>query len=158
MKSRSSCRNECAAAAILASAVKATCSSTASACVTRQAWTKETSSFITLSPDEFSLFSGGPTFRSSFGGVAPAIARVAPAIDRLTAEHAGADIVAVAHGGTIRAALAVALGLDPESALSFATETLSLTRLDHIADDRDGASWRVSTVNSRTGKTFERDP
>mmetsp|Transcript_5778 Transcript_5778/g.19111 ORF Transcript_5778/g.19111 Transcript_5778/m.19111 type:complete len:441 (+) Transcript_5778:595-1917(+) len=74
-----SCRNKCAAAAILASAVKATCSSTASACVTRQAWTKETSSFITLSPDEFSLFSGGPTFRSSFGGVAPAIARVAPA-------------------------------------------------------------------------------
>ncbi|MDE0814672.1 MAG: histidine phosphatase family protein [Alphaproteobacteria bacterium] len=99
---------------------------------------------------------------------ADVVARVAPAIDRLTAEHAGADIVAVAHGGTIRAALAVALGLDPESALSFATETLSLTRLDHIADDRDGASWRVSTVNSRiidfptvnsgTGKTFERDP
>jgi hypothetical protein len=50
------------------------------------------------------------------------------------------------------------LGLDPESALSFATETLSLTRLDHIADDRGGSSWRVSTVNSRTGKTFERDP
>ena len=80
---------------------------------------------------------------------ADVVARVAPAINRLTAEHAGSDIVAVAHGGTIRAALAVALGLDPESALAFATDTLSLTRLDHIADDRDGTSWRISLVNHR---------
>ena len=80
---------------------------------------------------------------------ADVIARVAPAIHRLTEEHAGGDIVVVAHGGSIRAALAVALGLDPESALAFATENLSLTRLDHIADDREGASWRVAAVNHR---------
>jgi alpha-ribazole phosphatase len=78
---------------------------------------------------------------------ADVVARVGPAIHRLTETHAGADIVAVTHGGVIRAALAIALGLDPESALAFGVENLSLTRLDHIADDREGAAWRVTTVN-----------
>ena len=54
----------------------------------------------------------------SFAGL---IARVAPAITRLSNIHEGADIVAVAHGGTIRAAMALALGLDPERALAFST-------------------------------------
>jgi alpha-ribazole phosphatase len=31
--------------------------------------------------------------------------------------HAGRDVIAVAHGGTIRAALGLALGLDPEASL-----------------------------------------
>ena len=78
---------------------------------------------------------------------ADVVARVGPAIHRLTQAHAGADIVAVTHGGAIRAALAIALRLDPESALAFGVENLSLTRLDHIADDREGAAWRVTTVN-----------
>lgn len=78
---------------------------------------------------------------------ADVVARVGPAIHRLTEAHAGADIVAVTHGGAIRAALAIALKLDPESALAFSAENLSLTRLDHIADDQEGAAWRVTTVN-----------
>ena len=43
-------------------------------------------------------------------------ARTAPAIRRLTSEWAGRDIVGrPPHGGTIRAALGLALGLDPET-------------------------------------------
>jgi len=78
---------------------------------------------------------------------ADVIARVAPAVARLSDEHAGRDIVAVAHGGTIRAALALALGLDAESALAFSTANLAVTRLDYIADAADGAAWRVAMVN-----------
>lgn len=73
--------------------------------------------------------------------------RVHAAIARLTEQHAGRDILAVAHGGTIRAALALALGLAPETALAFAVDNLSLTRLDHIAGRDGGAQWRVATVN-----------
>lgn len=76
--------------------------------------------------------------------------RVTAAVERLTADHAGRHIVAVAHGGTIRAALALALGLDPDTALRFAIENLSLTRLDHIASP-DGGLWRVVAVNQSAG-------
>ncbi len=73
--------------------------------------------------------------------------RVAAAVERLTREHAGRDIVVVAHGGTIRAALAFALGLEPEAALAFSIEPLSLTRLDHIEGPGAGHGWRVGVVN-----------
>lgn len=75
------------------------------------------------------------------------VGRVVPAIIRHTAAAAGRDIVAVAHGGSIRAALGFALGLDPESALSFSLENLSLTRLDHIETRDDGGVWRIVCVN-----------
>lgn len=81
------------------------------------------------------------------------LARASAAIERLSAEHRGRDIVAVAHGGTIRAALALALDLDPERALAFSIENCSLTRIDHIAGPAgshaptaDGV-WRVAQVN-----------
>lgn len=77
------------------------------------------------------------------------LARLTPTVMRLTREHGGRDIVSVGHGGTVRAALALALGLDPEAALSFTIENLSLTRIDHIADGNDGGAWRVVTVNHR---------
>jgi broad specificity phosphatase PhoE len=76
-------------------------------------------------------------------------ARVAAAIDRLTSEHAGRDIVSIAHGGTIRGAIAHALGLDPQGALAFAVENCSLTRLDHLASDTE-SGWRVGVVNRHT--------
>jgi alpha-ribazole phosphatase len=75
------------------------------------------------------------------------IERVSRAILHLVETHVGRDIIAVAHGGTIRAALAVALGLDPEAALAFAVENCSLTRLDHVASPGMGHGWRVVTVN-----------
>ena len=78
---------------------------------------------------------------------ADVIARVVPAVIGITAAHAGRDIVAVAHGGTVRAAVALALGLDPEAVLALSVDNLSTTRLDHIDDDGEGVAWRVVTVN-----------
>jgi len=75
------------------------------------------------------------------------IDRVGPAIRRLTAAHAGRDIVAVVHGGTIRAALAEALALSPETALAFAVDPLSLTRIDHVEAAAPGHDWKVSVLN-----------
>lgn len=75
-------------------------------------------------------------------------ARVAAAIERLNAAHTGRDIVAVAHGGTIRAALGLALGLTPAAALAFTTDNLALTRIDHAPGRGGGeATWRVVAVN-----------
>ncbi len=78
------------------------------------------------------------------------MARVEQAVTRLSRDHGGRDIVAVAHGGTIRAALALALDLDPEAALRFSVFNLSLTRIDHIAPKDGGpAAWRVESVNGQ---------
>jgi alpha-ribazole phosphatase len=88
------------------------------------------------------------------------VARVEAAVERLTAAHPGRDIVAVGHGGSIRAALAVALGIKADRVLAFAIDPCSLTRLDHIQDtgrrDPDGhrphgAAWRVVGVNLLAG-------
>ncbi|MCR9219397.1 MAG: histidine phosphatase family protein [Alphaproteobacteria bacterium] len=82
------------------------------------------------------------------------IARAAPAVERLSDDHPGRDVVAVGHGGTIRAALALALGLDAEGALGFTIDNLSVTRLDRIVErgsaadgHQDRRMWRVVMVN-----------
>lgn len=73
---------------------------------------------------------------------ADVLARVGPALDRLVAEEAGRDVVIVAHGGSIRAAVAHAMGIAPEAVLAFSIKNLSLTRLERV-----GAIWRVAAVN-----------
>lgn len=50
--------------------------------------------------------------------------------------------ILVVHSGTIRAGLAVALGLEPQAALRFVIDPLSLTRIDRLTD-----GWRVVSVN-----------
>ncbi len=85
---------------------------------------------------------GGETF-------AELMDRVRGAILRLTHDHRGRDIICVAHGGTIRAALGIALGLDPERALTFSIDNCSLTRIDHFdgqTDDPHG-HWAVVRAN-----------
>jgi alpha-ribazole phosphatase len=77
------------------------------------------------------------------------VERVRPIIERLTIEHRGRDIVAVTHGGTIKVALLVALGLEPQTALSFLVENCSLTRLDHLQPEGTPGFWRVGGVNHR---------
>ena len=72
------------------------------------------------------------------------VERVRAALEQITAAQAGRDILAVVHAGTVRAALAVALGITPEQALRFAVKPLSLTRLDATA-----AGWRIETVNAQ---------
>ena len=75
------------------------------------------------------------------------MARAHPAILRLSKEHAGRDIIAVTHGGTIRAALAQALDLAPEATLAVSIDNLSLTRIEHFPDAAVAHPWRVATVN-----------
>jgi alpha-ribazole phosphatase len=73
--------------------------------------------------------------------------RVSRAVERRSGEVVNGDIVAIGHGGSIRAAVAQALGLGPARALALQIDPLSLTRLDRIAD-RSGVSWSVGCVNA----------
>ncbi len=78
------------------------------------------------------------------------IARTRAAIERLTAEHPGRNVVSVSHGGTIRAAVAVALGLTPEATMAVVVDNLSVTRINYVEDGllraRAGV-WQVQGVN-----------
>jgi alpha-ribazole phosphatase len=105
-----------------------------------------------LGDERVAAFWRAPATTTPPGGesFADVVARVTPALEQRSAEFSGRDIVAVCHGGSIRAALAVALGLSPAQALAFQIDPLSLTRLDHIPlQDEQGPSavWRVVTVN-----------
>lgn len=101
----------------------------------------------------------GDTAPPNGESVADLIARCGAAIRRLTEEHAGRDIVAVTHGGTIRAAMSLALGLSAEQVLALRIDNLSLSRLDHIeggilAHGGKGGSWRVVTFNNMPGASI----
>lgn len=73
--------------------------------------------------------------------------RVQTRIAQLNSLYRGHDLVIVAHGGPIRAAIALALNLDGDTASTcLAVDNLSLTRLDHI-DDGESPVWVVETLN-----------
>jgi alpha-ribazole phosphatase len=69
--------------------------------------------------------------------------QVARAAAGLAALPAG-DVILIVHSGTIRAALAIALDLAPDSALRFVIDPLSVTRIDRLDN-----GWRVVAVNRR---------
>ncbi|MGG5817212.1 histidine phosphatase family protein [Falsiroseomonas sp. HW251] len=73
---------------------------------------------------------------------ADVIGRVGPTLDRLVAENTGGDVVILAHGGSIRAAVAHAMGVSAQAVLAFSVKNLSLTRLEKVGPD-----WRVAAVN-----------
>jgi broad specificity phosphatase PhoE len=84
------------------------------------------------------------------------ITRVEAEVRALTTGHSGRDIVAVTHGGTIRAALGLALGLAPDAVHAFTIDNVSLTRLDHIVETAGGTrreKWRIGAVNHRPWST-----
>jgi len=74
------------------------------------------------------------------------IARVGPAIEALAVRYAGQDVVAVSHGGAIRAAVAHCLRIGADNALHLSVNNLSLTRLERHDD-----GWRVVCVNEMLG-------
>ncbi len=74
--------------------------------------------------------------------------RVTTAIARITNAEAGRDVIAVGHGGTIKAAVALALGGLVEKGLAFDIDNCSVTRLDHIASS-DTSTWRLPMVNQQ---------
>ncbi len=73
--------------------------------------------------------------------------RVQPAINALGERYQGRDIVVMSHGGTIRAALAMAVDLSPDNVLAFAIDNFSLTRIDHFPEAGGAHFWRVVAVN-----------
>ncbi len=73
--------------------------------------------------------------------------RVCSAIERINVEHAGRDVIAVGHGGTIKAAIGLALG-QPEKGLGFDVDNCSVTRLDHIKSQAVSV-WRLPMVNQQ---------
>ncbi|UZE51604.1 histidine phosphatase family protein [Rhodopseudomonas sp. P2A-2r] len=74
--------------------------------------------------------------------------RVCRAIDRINVTHAGRDVIAVAHGGTIKAAIGLALSNQPDRGLAFTIDNCSVTRLDHLASDGH-SGWRIPMVNQQ---------
>jgi len=76
--------------------------------------------------------------------------RVAPRINQITYENLGQDIICVAHAGSIRAAVALALSMTAEQALALDIQNTSVTRLDFMSQEPklDGnGNWRVIGLN-----------
>ncbi len=74
--------------------------------------------------------------------------RTCRAIERINADHAGKDVIAVGHGGTIKAAVGLALGGMAEKGLAFDIDNCSVTRLDHFAAE-GRITWRLPMVNQQ---------
>ena len=103
-------------------------------------------------PETYNIYWSDPTRNRPPGGesFADQIARTGVVIDRLGEQHKGRNIVAVAHGGTIRAAMAVALKLEPEQGMAIRVDTLSVSILENVEDGLlrgKGGVWRVVGVN-----------
>ena len=75
-------------------------------------------------------------------------ARASAVYQRLIEDNTGKDIVCVIHGGTIRAALGLAMDLSPNKSLNFTIDNVSLTKISHfqINGSPEGV-WRVDGLN-----------
>ena len=103
-------------------------------------------------PETYNIYWSDPTRNRPPGGesFADQIARTGVVIDRLGEQHKGRNIVVVAHGGTIRAAMAVALKLEPEQGMAIRVDTLSVSIFENVEDGLlrgKGGVWRVVGVN-----------
>jgi len=78
--------------------------------------------------------------------MADGIVRVGGTLERLVQTYPDRDVVALTHGGAIRAAVAHALRVPADTALHLSVENLSLTRIDRL-----DAGWRVDCVNELPG-------
>jgi alpha-ribazole phosphatase len=74
------------------------------------------------------------------------IQRTGAALETLATQHRGENVVIVSHGGTIRAAVAHAIGITATNALHLSVANLGLTRLE-----REPTGWRVVCVNELPG-------
>jgi alpha-ribazole phosphatase len=108
-------------------------------------------------PAAYAAFWADPTGTAPPGGesFAALMLRTADAIKRLCQHYSGRDIVAIAHGGTIRAAIAYALGLEPPAAMAIVVDNLTLTRLTlvpgGVLSQGGGVAWRIEGVNQTCG-------
>ena len=111
------------------------------------AWTGSTHQLLWDSEDQaYRAFWSDPAGTAPPEGesFAALCARVGRAIEDLSTMHRGMDLVVMAHAGTIRAALALALELPPVRALSFVIDHLSLSRIVRLE-----TGWRIDQVNAK---------
>jgi len=87
-------------------------------------------------PGEFA-----PPEGESWNGLA---ARIRGEVDDLIAEHAGQNVIAVAHFAVILTAIQMAGGLEAKQAFRFKIDNLSVTQLDYI---HDAKAWRINGIN-----------
>ena len=74
--------------------------------------------------------------------------RVHKSINEINTRFLDKDIICVAHGGSIRAALALALGIQAEQAIPFTINNLSTTLIDYIHPENGfEGGWRVGGTN-----------
>ncbi|MBN8990314.1 MAG: histidine phosphatase family protein [Rhizobiales bacterium] len=107
------------------------------------AWTGRRHDDLTMEPGAaYQAFWESPAGNRPPGGES-FVDQIARARDGLAGLPAG-EAILVVHSGTIRAVLAIALDLEPDNALRFVIDPLSLTRIDRL----DGG-WRVVAVNQR---------
>ncbi len=105
------------------------------------AWTGRRHDDLAATQGEaYRAFWNAPAYTAPPGGesFADQVKRVAAGLARLPS----GDAIVVAHSGTVRAALAVALDASADSALRFVVDPLSLTRIDRLP-----TGWRVGAVN-----------
>ncbi len=100
-------------------------------------------------PRENELFWKTPGSASPPQGesLAEVMGRVGRAVETLSRGHPQEERIVFAHGGVIRAALGLSLSLEPERALCFAVDNLSVTRIDRIAVPGEPVQWRIGGVN-----------
>ena len=111
---------------------------------------------LEIDADLYNVFWKDPTHNRPPGGESfvDLINRTEKVIDRLTVEYKGQDIVAVVHGGTIRAALSVALNLSPAQGMALQFDTLSVSIMEHVEDGLlrgAGGVWRLVCANRLVG-------
>lgn len=73
--------------------------------------------------------------------------RVGDAMETLSRRLDARDVVVVAHGGPIRAALSHTVGIDPDVALAIRIDNLSVTMMIENAGEGAGGDWRLIWVN-----------
>ena len=112
-------------------------------------WQGLTYSDIAANHGDNHLFWLGPPTNRPPGGESfvDLMQRASAAIQEINERHKGRDIVAVTHGGTIRAALALAMGLGADAAVRFEAENVSLTLIEHYEQADPDHAWRIVFTN-----------
>lgn len=104
-------------------------------------------------PENAHRFWLAPSDRRTPGGesFADLAERVGAGLAARNQAHHGRNIISVAHGGTIRAVLGLALGIPLDRALQFRVDNISITRLDYLTHPEAEPAWRVVAVNVPPG-------
>ncbi|TNE35474.1 MAG: histidine phosphatase family protein [Alphaproteobacteria bacterium] len=101
-------------------------------------------------PEGYAAFWRAPATMPPGGGesFADMTTRIGAALADIAGRAKEESVVIVAHGGPIRAAVGLALGLLPAQMLNIAIHPLSLTRLTSFEGEGE-VNWRIDSVNEQ---------